>query len=231
MPNDDQSPRDDPQFAGAGEAGFFTEDLARMHPIVHRLLAVWFIAVAVLAIVTIVQIWPTETTPKNNQQRVGEGTTVSGDTLAKVDSARLTIAQAKTALSPDQKYLLVALLFGILGGTTHGLASLMDFRGQRRLFRSWALWYFALPFLGGMLAMIFYVALRAGLLTGAGDNAAGVISIYGIAAISAIVGLFTDRATNKLKEVIDTLLTTRVKRGDELTEGSTSSEPPKAPGT
>ena len=227
MSNDTTQPPDDLKMKEADDSKFVTEDLAKMKPIVHRLLAVWFILVAAICVVTIIRVWPSISSPAT-----GSGTTVSQtliskvDTLSRVDTTRVGSAETRTTSNLDQYYLLIALLFGILGGASHGLASLMDFRGQRRLFSSWSLWYFALPFLGGTLAVIFYVAIRAGLLTGTG-SATESISIYGVAALSAIVGLFTDRATNKLKEVIDTMFATKGKpRAGQLTADSSSGDQP-----
>ena len=124
----------------------------------------------------------------------------------------------------ERSYLLLTLLFGLLGGSAHGLGSLMDFRGQRRLFRSWTLWYFMLPVLGGIMAFIFYVAIRAGLLTA---DATRSINAFGVAAISVLVGLFTDDATNKLAEVFRTMFKTAGKeREGELSPGGPPSKEP-----
>jgi hypothetical protein len=218
MPNDDQSPPDDLKLKEPDDSKFVTEELAKMQPIIHRLLAGWFILVAVLTIVTILRTWP----PGSQQGASASGVSAKTDTTSNVDTlhsavSREAVSSSGGAPTPEQRYLLVALLFGMLGGASHGLASLMDFRGQRRLFRSWSLWYFALPFLGGMMAVIFYVVIRAGLLTGTGETATDLINPYGVAAISAIVGLFTDQATNKLSEVFKTLFATKgAARGGQL---------------
>ncbi len=120
----------------------------------------------------------------------------------------------------ERSYLVLTLLFGLVGGAAHGLSSLMDFRGQRRLFRSWTLWYFALPLLGGVMAFIFYIAVRAGFLTA---DATKSINMYGVAAISVLVGLFTDDATNKLAEVFKTMFKTT---GKEREGGLNPDNPP-----
>jgi len=228
MSNDAAQPPDDLKMKEGDDSKFVTEELAKMKPTVHRLLAGWFVVVAALCIVTIIRVWPLVSSPATGSRpAMAEGLTSKADTLSMVDTVRTVRSQTEAASSLDQYYLLIALLFGILGGASHGLASLMDFRGQRRLFSSWSLWYFALPFLGGTLAVIFYVAIRAGLLTGTGEVTES-ISIYGVAALSAIVGLFTDRATNKLKEVIDTIFATKGKpRGGQLTPNASSSDQPQ----
>jgi len=230
MADDIQQPPEDLKMKELDDSKFVTETLTKMQPLVHRLLAVWFVLVAVLTIATIIQTWPSAgSSPVVVKQEARQPSASKADTLARVDTARAdtTLSPAAITMSLDQRYLLVALLFGILGGASHGLASLMDFRGQRRLFRSWSLWYFALPFLGGMLAIIFYVAVRAGLLTGGGKDVTESINIYGVAAFSAVVGLFTDRATNKLGEIFGTIFATKAKeREGKLTSGDTPPEPP-----
>ncbi|MEO8168832.1 MAG: hypothetical protein ABI623_11325, partial [bacterium] len=100
----------------------------------------------------------------------------------------------------------LALLAGILGGSAGGLSSLLDFRGNRRLFTSWTLWYFAQPIVAGMIAEIFYVCIRAGFF--ASSTTLQNVNVFGIVAFSAMVGLFTDDATNKLSEVFKTLFAT-----------------------
>ena len=104
---------------------------------------------------------------------------------------------------------LIAFLAGIVGSTTHGISSLMDFRGNRRLFRSWSLWYFGLPIVGGMVAVVFYIVVRAGFISSNSD--ANNLNPFGITAVSVMVGLFTDKATTKLAEVFDTMFKTTTK--------------------
>ena len=106
-------------------------------------------------------------------------------------------------------FLLIALLAGILGGSAGGLSSLMDFRGERRLFRSWTLWYFSQPLVAGMMAVIFYIVVRAGFFST--ETALQSVNVFGIAAFSALVGLFTDDATTKLSEVFKTMFASTAK--------------------
>ena len=54
-----------------------------------------------------------------------------------------------------------------------------------------------------MLAVVFYLAVRGGLL--AVSTSTGEISPYGIGAIAALVGMFSKQAADKLQEVFDTL--------------------------
>jgi hypothetical protein len=122
-------------------------------------------------------------------------------------------------------FLLIALLAGVLGGSAGGLSSLMDFRGQRRLFRSWTLWYFAQPLVAGMIATIFYMVVRAGFFST--ETSLQGVNVFGIAAFSALVGLFTDDATTKLSEVFKTMFASTAKPREGALHPETK-EPKKA---
>ena len=74
--------------------------------------------------------------------------------------------------------------------------------GRGDLSRRWA-WSYALrPVQGAVLAVVVYFALRGGLL---GTDADASLNPYGLAGIAALVGLFTQQAFRKLREVFNTL--------------------------
>jgi len=197
-----------------------TEPLARMAPWLHRALAAWLVILSTVSVGFLIRDWPE---PEEREwKRAADSLEVvlkrmeTIATLMPADSARAMIArelaptpQTRSGHSAgarpisDRLLFQIALLCGVLGGCGHGLASLMDFRGQRRLFRSWALWYFALPLVGGIMAVIFFLLLRAGLFPN--STAADVLNPFGVGALSALAGLFTDKASSKLSEVLDTL--------------------------
>ncbi len=66
--------------------------------------------------------------------------------------------------------------------------------------------YLSLPFVGAALAIVFYIVLRGGLV--AGQTTAAQLNAFGFAAVSALVGLFSPEAAEKLKQIFSTLLTT-----------------------
>jgi len=81
------------------------------------------------------------------------------------------------------------------------------------------LWYCVKPFTAAALAIAVYFVFRGGFLNMSDDSSN--INIYGVITISILCGLFTDRATLKLKEVFDVLLRPNPKeeRPDKLTNG------------
>ena len=121
--------------------------------------------------------------------------------------------------------LLLVALMGFLGNMIHVASSLTSFVGNGTFKRSWVLWYFVKPFTAAALALVVYFVIRAGFLS-YGTGASGV-SLYGIMALSALAGLFTDNATLKLKEVFDVIFKPKDERtgkleGDEVTVASFS---------
>ena len=82
------------------------------------------------------------------------------------------------------------------------------------------------PFIGMMLALLFYFVFRGGFVTAGvnqgGDAAASFINPFGVAALAGLVGMFSKVAADKLNEVFTTLFKPAsgqgdAKRGDKLT--------------
>ncbi len=201
-----------------------------MRPIIHRLLAAWLVLLAAASLSVLILRWPESATVATQAERDSLRTIVtriatihdvaapdSADRLVKrlLAAAPRDTVRHKRCPRSDSVFFLIALLCGVLGGATHGLSSLMDFRGQRRLFRSWSLWYFGLPLLGGMLATIMLLVLRAGLFPN--REAVEALNPFAVGAVGALAGLFTDKATSKLADVLETLFATEKKREGPLT--------------
>ncbi len=121
------------------------------------------------------------------------------------------------SLTLETRYLLVVVLAGGLGSYIHAATSFADFVGNRRCYASWTWWYLLRPFIGIALALMVYFALRGGLV-GPSTNA-NSLSPYGIGAVAGLAGLFSKQATDKLREVFETLFKTDhpPPRSDKLT--------------
>ena len=104
-------------------------------------------------------------------------------------------------VSETELFLLVVFA-GALGGALHGLRSLYWYVGLRSLLKSWTLMYVLLPFTGASIAIIFYAVIRAGLLPVPANKDASVA----VVAIAIIVGLFSQQAAVKLKDIAEALL-------------------------
>ena len=105
-------------------------------------------------------------------------------------------------ITRDVQLLLIAIFAGALGSYLHGLKSLADFIGERSAIASWFWWYISRPFMGMALALVFYAVLRGGFVIGSPADAK-VVNPFGVLAIGALVGMFSDKAAQKLGEVFD----------------------------
>jgi len=119
-------------------------------------------------------------------------------------SAPLDLGWWTPDISRETQLLLIALLAGALGCLLHALRSISVFIGNRTAIASWFWWYITRPLLGMSLALIFYAVLRGGFLAGTPADAK-VVSPFGVLAMGALVGMFSDKASEKLAEIFATL--------------------------
>ena len=126
---------------------------------------------------------------------------------------QLQIGDWKREIGDDARLILIVLCAGALGSYVHAATSFASYVGNRRLMLSWAWWYVLRPFIGMALALIFYFVVRGGLMsTGA---AASDMSVFGVAAVAGLVGMFSKQATDKLRELFDNLFRTEQGQGDD----------------
>jgi len=110
--------------------------------------------------------------------------------------------------------LLLVALGGFLGNMIYISASLTTFIGAKKFVRSWLLWYIVKPFSAAALAIALYFVFRGGFLNTSDD--VSNINLYGIMTVALLTGLFTDRATLKLKEVFNVIFNPKEERADTL---------------
>jgi Putative Ig domain len=115
----------------------------------------------------------------------------------------------------ESRLILLVLFTGAFGACMSGLPSLADYLGDRKLVESWFTFYLIRPFVGGGIAFIFYLVIRGGFLAGT-DVDTTAANPFGIAAIAALVGLFSSQALLKLREVSKTVFTAEDTRSDKL---------------
>jgi hypothetical protein len=131
--------------------------------------------------------------------------------------AELDLAFWNPPITREIQLLLMVLLAGALGSLVHALRSISDFIGNRTAIASWFWWYITRPLLGMSLALIFYAVLRGGFLAGSPADAK-VVSPFGVIAIGSLVGMFSDKAAEKLAEIFSTLFQSKAAdaRADKL---------------
>jgi len=110
---------------------------------------------------------------------------------------------ANLTLGRDTLLFIVVLAAGALGGSAHSMRSLFWYFGNANLRRRWMLMYTGLPFVGGLIALFFYLLLRGGLL--ASQNGSTDLNPYGFTAVGAVVGLFSEQAAEMLLNVFSTM--------------------------
>jgi hypothetical protein len=115
-----------------------------------------------------------------------------------------TIFEWKPWINREVQLLLVVIFAGALGSYIHLLRSATAFMGNGTLKASWFWFYLTGPFVGMAMALIFYGVLRGGFLAGTAADEK-VVNQFGVLAVGALVGMFTDKAGLKLKEVFETV--------------------------
>ena len=147
----------------------------------------------------------TEPQVKENASKLGQGSAGQPSPLAE-------------ALPPSFEQLTVlAALCGALGATLHALGSLVAFVGNGRFSSGWSMWYLAQPVRGAVLASGVYWAWYGNLLdassAGAAKSGASALGLM------FMVGLFSDPALEKLREVFMVLFRTAEKRRSDPLDG------------
>jgi hypothetical protein len=118
----------------------------------------------------------------------------------------------------EQRLLLLVLLGGALGGLLHVLRSFGWYVGNRELVMSWLPRYVLLITTGAGLAFVFYVVVRGGFFS-PGTSFENT-SPFGFIAFATLVGLFSEQAILKLKEISETLLSKPGKGADAAPQGT-----------
>jgi hypothetical protein len=143
--------------------------------------------VAVLLLYHLWAVWP----PSTGERPTGKTVNYFGVWEVNVSS--------ETAL-----FVIVAVA-GALGGLIHSLRSLVTYVGYRRLLWSWVPFYLTLPIIGSLGGTVFYIVFRAGLFSP--STSADEASPFGFAAVALLVGLFSQQALEKLRELAGNLFT------------------------
>lgn len=118
--------------------------------------------------------------------------------------------------------LLFVIICGALGSMIYYTSSFVAYVGNRNFRSSWFWFYISRPFVGGGLAVIFFFLTKWGKISGASAT-----DLASIGAISALVGLFSDKAVKKLSDILDVLLSTDDLRKDKITDSKTPAQDQK----
>ena len=183
------SPTGSPEASGA--KGFLARPLGLAGALV---LEAYFLGLGTITAFVLWRIWP------------------KGDGFAATSLAGGRIA---LPADPDSRLILIAALSALLGSFIHSATSFASYLGNHKLLRAWVGWYVLRPVIGMALGIVFYFILRAGLVT---TESAAAVNEFGVAAVSALAGMFSKQAADKLEEVFDNVLASHkdAARGDKL---------------
>jgi hypothetical protein len=133
----------------------------------------------------------------------------------------LVFGTASVDMSREVALLVLAAALGAMGGLIHLAQSLVAYVGNRSFRSRWVTWYIARPMVGAGMALVFYLAIRAGFLN-LGDNAEDqAINVYGVAAVALLAGIFAKQAATKLQSVFKALFETEEQPDAELNDNVT----------
>jgi hypothetical protein len=135
--------------------------------------------------------WPTT--------RVG-----GADGGALAERQQISFFGAHTSANLEIALFVIVAGTGALGGVIHTIRSLTWYLGNRSLRWSWVPFCVLLPFVGASGATVFYLVFRAGLFSP--STTTTQVNPFGFAAIAALVGLFSEQAMEKLRDVFGSLL-------------------------
>ncbi len=114
--------------------------------------------------------------------------------------------------------LLFVITCGALGSMLYFTSSFVAYVGNQTFRSSWFWFYISRPFVGGGLAIVFFFVTSTGLL-----QTSAPANWMWIGLISALVGLFSDKAVKKLSDIVDTLFSTKDERKDKLSDAKNGS--------
>jgi hypothetical protein len=184
------------------------------------LLGIYLIVMCVIFSFLLLALWygkvesstePKQTDPKQaDQEQTDPKQTDPEQTIWKARATVLGIM-----VQPQLRLILLVIVTGALGSYLHTATSFATYTGNRSFVESWYWWYVLRPFIGMVLALIFYFALRGGFLLLTADRNVVNISPFGVGALSGLVGMFSKQATDKLREMFDNLFKTGQGGGDE----------------
>lgn len=100
---------------------------------------------------------------------------------------------------------IVMLLSGALGGLVQSIMNFIRTLNRRVMTYGRLVWYLFLPLPAAVLGWMFYLSIRGGVLSP--DWGIGAVNPFGLAAVSALAGLFTPTALERLRWISEGLLT------------------------
>jgi len=115
------------------------------------------------------------------------------------------------SLRDNIRLLLIVIIVGAVGGLIHVMRSFYWYVGNRNLKTSWLLMYLLVPFVAAGLALLFFLIIRGGF----GQSVPTQSTVDAYAALAALVGMFSQQALAKLKNIAESVFTGAEKGKDQ----------------
>jgi hypothetical protein len=128
--------------------------------------------------------------------------TSTADPKPPIPQATLLLGLAHDTFTTDVVLIVMVLVVGALGAIVGATRRFLYYAGRDELTRRDEWSYLMRPLRGAVLALVVYFTLRGGYL---GQDQTAPVNPYGVAALSALVGLFTRHAVSRLTDVFDTM--------------------------
>jgi hypothetical protein len=170
------------------------------------LLGLGLIAIAAVLVVLLFQAWSATEHVSAAAAQAQSGT--AGKSTAVVEQ-QIYLLGIPFTVTTETSLMLLVVVAGALGSYVHAATSFASYVGNGSFKFSWFWWYLLRIPIGVGLALLFYFALRAGLVNATGTGFE--VGPFGVAALGGLAGLFSKQAVDKLQEVFDTVF--RVQRG------------------
>ncbi len=126
----------------------------------------------------------------------------------------------------EAELILIVVIFGALGSMVHALRSFSwHVIKPGEWGTNWLLRYFLMPPTGAAIALVFYAIVRGGFYTPKSGASASLSLPWIFAAVAAVVGMFKEAATSKLKDIAQAILKKPpdpIKEGENRVKGSKS---------
>ena len=149
---------------------------------------------------------------------------------ARPHGKRVTYFGASIQVSTTTLFFTIVALAGALGGLVHTLRSFSMYVGTRYLRWSWIPFNLLLPAVGALGGTVFYLVFRGGLFST--STSATDANPYGFTAVAALVGLFSEQAVEKLRQLAREMFAEAPKyQPDHYSEATTDVPPPSGGGS
>lgn len=178
-------------------------------------IAIYLATFAALLLYVLIAIWPVPTpsgtSPPREVASAAKPANAAGERTANtikdkdLEPKDVTLFGHTWKMWDEVRLLIMVISAGALGSLVHGLRSVYWYVGNRELVWSWTAKYLLLPFSGATLAVLFYFVVRGGFFS----PQAGFpqTSPFGFCALASLVGLFSEQAVLKLKQIAETVFT------------------------